>query len=148
MRRNANHGQRSNARTRASYPTLAVRSTSSASFNDPSSSSCSCFCITKRAASANASAAESTTRDVDVDVDVERGARERAETSDGGLARASTSPLAPTGRARGKVSRALASVGDYFTERANRRFKLALAIASVLALVVLIGMPLSAWAGG
>lgn len=70
MRRNANHGQRSNARTRASYPTLAVRSTSSASFNVPSSSSWSCFCITKRAASANASAAESTTRDVDVDVDV------------------------------------------------------------------------------
>jgi len=87
-------------------------------------------------------------RDVDVDVDVERGARERAETSDGGLARASTSPLAPTGRARGKVSRALASVGDYFTERANRRLKLAVAIASVLALVVLIGVPLSAWAGG
>jgi len=82
-------------------------------------------------------------RDVDVDVDVER-----AETSDGGLARASTSPLAPTGRARGKVSRALASVGDYFTERANRRLKLAVAIASVLALVVLIGVPLSAWAGG
>ena len=81
------------------------------------------------------------------DVDVERALGDFAETSDGGVARASTSPLAPR-VSRGKVSLALASVGDYFTERANRRLKFAVAIALVLALVVLIGMPLRAWTKG
>ena len=54
----------------------------------------------------------------------------------------------PTGTVLLFRLRALASVGDYFTERANRRLKFAVAIALVLALVVLIGMPLRAWTKG